>query len=196
MLHVANTLPDAELVGWNSPVLSGWNWWLIDTGNDGFELPVRGETAIQDIFAVDDARATITLDEETRPFLPGDNVLVNASVTVSFAPRLIVLAIDTGQASDRIILPRHGTDDFDGFNRRTGCLTGTHLALERWKLTGPQRIAVSTEPVIICGLFGPMSLIGNKEIHPLPSFSTVVADSDFIIVPDGLAYVAIATPAT
>ena len=194
MLQVPDTLPDAELVGWDSPLLPDWKWWLIDTGNDGFSLPVQGETAIQNIFAIDDARATITLNDNAHPFLPGDNVLVNDDVTVSLVPRMIVLAITTGQASNSMIPPTHGTDEFDGFNRRTRCLTGEHLALERWKLTGPQKLVVPAEPVIVCGLFGRMSLISDGIVHPLPSFSTVVADSGFTIVPDGLGYVAIVTP--
>jgi hypothetical protein len=107
---------------------------------------------------------------------------------------MIVLVITTGLPSAKTIRPTHGQDDFDGFNRRTRCLGGDHFVLERWKLTGPQRIAVTGAPVIVCGLFGRMSLIAQGVIHPLPSFSTVVADADFTIVPDGLGYVAIITP--
>jgi hypothetical protein len=194
MMRVSNILPDAEIVGWDSPLLPGWRWWLIDTGNDGFPFPADGETAIQNIFAEDDTRATMTMNDETFPFLPGDNVLFDEEVPVSLSPGMIVLAITTGQPSGRIITPTHGVDDFDGFNRRTRCLSGNHLRLERWKLTGPQRIAVTDSPVIVCGLFGRMSLIGESEIHPLPSFSTVVSDAGVTVVPDGLGYIAGISP--
>jgi hypothetical protein len=107
---------------------------------------------------------------------------------------LIVLAIMTGKASDRVGGPTHGLDEFDGYNRRTRCVASEHLRLDRWKLTGPQGMVVKDQPIVVAGLFGSMSLIGKHEIINLKSFETVVATSDFTVVPDGLGYLAIAYP--
>lgn len=194
LLGVRGVLKDAEMVAYDSPAVPGWRWWLIDTGRDGFELPVQGETALQVLFAEDDALAKITMDGETLPFLPGDNVLVNQGTLVSLGPHLIVLAFMTGEDSDRVGGPTHGLDEFDGFNRRTRCIGSDHIRLDRWKLTGPQAFVIGERPIVVAGLFGSMSLIGKNEIFNLKSFETIVAMSGFTIVPDGLGYLAIACP--
>jgi hypothetical protein len=194
LLGVRGVLKDAEMVAWDSPAIPGWRWWLIDTGKDGFELPVQGETALQVLFAEDDDHATISMDGDTLPFLPGDNVLVNQGTMVSLGPQLIVLAFMTGEDSDRVGGPTHGLDEFDGFNRRTRCIGSEPIRLDRWKLTGPQEFVIGDRPIVVAGLFGSMSLIGENEIFNLKSFETIVATSDFTVVPDGLGYLAIAYP--
>ncbi len=194
LLNARGVPNDAVMVIYGSPALPSWLWWLIDSGANGASVPVSGETAVQALYATDDTRATITIGGATGPFLPGDNVLVNDGTSVTLSDGMLMLAFTTGQPSDRATLPTHGEDEFDDYNRRTRCVEGDHIRLDRWKLTGPQSIAVADRPIVFAGLYGSMSLISQGEVVNLASFDTLVATADFTVVPDGLAYLVIATP--
>lgn len=201
LLHLRRTSAATSRVDFTSDPVPGWTWSLIDTGEKECGWLSGGESALQVLHCADEARSTITIDGSMFHIVPGDNVYLGAGSKIELSGCMLALLIASAQGiAQPVHPPTHGTDVFDGFNRRTLCIAGPELALDRWKLTGPQQIEIEEgRPRVIVGLAGSVSLILDREIVSIaPGESAIVivtaGSSDLIIVPDGLGYVAIAKP--
>jgi hypothetical protein len=190
--------PSAIRVTYGGDELPGWTWSIVDTSKEGQCWQSAGEEVIHVMYARNEERCQIEVDGNSMPILPGDTIAIGAESSVGLSPDMLVLQIrlDRGDRID-VSTPTHGIEQFDGYNRRTIYATGPQIALERWKLTGPQVIPVDRELAIVV-LYGKVSCVQAGAIETLDVGESLVAigPGDVRIVPDGLGYVAIACPAS
>jgi hypothetical protein len=130
--------------------------------------------------------------------------------TLTFAPRtswqlesgILAFALaaptglDGGLRDGQVLPPTHGLPLFHRFNRRTVCSATPVAALERWKLTHPQRLTLAEDrwhllvnlvsPVAV-GWPGGTDLVGRADLRLLP-----LGLPEITMVPDGLGYVLLA----
>jgi hypothetical protein len=199
VLRMRNIQPEVTRARYSHPALPGLAWSIVDTGTEGACWQTAGENVIHILHAQDEVTCRVTVDGESMPILPGDSIAIGAKASVRLSPAILAFHISASRG--RQLDPRspsHGTEHFSGFNRQTAYPTDREIALERWKLTGPQRISTDNRKALaIMVLYGNVSFIQCGSIETLDAGESIVAHgkgNDFEVVPDGLAYIAIATP--
>jgi hypothetical protein len=199
VLRMRNVPSGASRVSYTHSAPPGLTWSIVDIGTDGACWQTAGEEAIHVLYEQDETQCQVTIDGDSMPILPGDSIAIGAKASVRMSPAVLALHISAFHGQQSVAQPpSHGSEQFSGFNRQTIYATGPKIELERWKLTGPQRICIDDRQAqAIVVLFGKVSCIQSGSIETLDAGESIVATSPgaVLIVPDGLAYVAIACSA-
>lgn len=170
-----------------------WAATLIDTG-EGDPAPwmPAGDTTFHILWQMDEDDAWIEADGKCFPIAPGDSMSVPAGASIRQAAGMLLLRVEANSATlDGILSPSHGTETFEGYNRRTDYETPAAFALRRWKITQPLAIPAAAEPYAIVDLAGPLGitwpggtdLVGRGECLLVPP-----AAGPITLLPDGLGY--------
>lgn len=171
-----------------------WTVSLIDTGNGDAEAwNTRGDTTFHILWQLDEDDAWIEAGGERFPIAPGDTMSVPAGMAVRQAKGMLLVRVEANSATlDGVLPPSHGTETFEGFNRRTDYETPAAFTLQRWKITQPLTLSASESTYAIVDLATPLALtwpggtdlFGRGECRVIPS-----GTGPMTLLPDGLGYV-------
>lgn len=200
-----NGLPDAPVstvVELDDPTMMPIGAALIDSGEGRAERTRYGSSAFHCLWCRDERNATVWVglaqdgELSRHEISPGDSVYVPPGRSFSVGPGILGYDVWSTESADASggasALPTHGLERFEGYNRRTVCAAGPHLALERWKVTQPLPLSVPAgKALFVTNLIEPMAivwrggsdLIGRAESRLLPPGLGACT-----FFPDGLGY--------
>lgn len=177
---------------------------FVDASGGRAEFTRRGASAIHCLWCRDERNAAVWVgpahdgEPSRHPISPGDTVYVPPGRSFAVGPG--ILGYDVWSTTPEGIrgddasrpIPTHGLERYEGYNRRTVCAAGPHLALERWKVTQPLALPVPAgRALFVTNLVEPMAiawrggadLIGRAESRLLPPGLGTCT-----FIPDGLGY--------
>ena len=177
---------------------------LVDASGGRGQRTRPGASVFHCLWCQDEPNATVRVgsakerDLTQHSISPGDTIYLPPGHSFVIGPGILgyeawstTPEMQTGTDAFRP-LPTHGLERFEGYNRRTVCAAGPHLALERWKVTQPLSLAVPAgRGLFVTNLVEPMAiawrggadLIDRAESRFLPP-----GLESCTFIPDGLGY--------
>lgn len=168
-----------------------WTVLMVDTG-DGSMRSTAHDTTIHILWQANEDEGWIDVNGERFRIAPGDTTSVPSGREIRLAAKMLLVQIEARSGSlDRVVLPSHGVETFEGYNRRTDYETPSAFSLKRWKITQQLMIPPSDTPYAVIDLAEPLALawpggadlIGRGECRVIPSGMGPVT-----LLPDGLGY--------
>lgn len=167
---------------------------LRDTGPHGTRNEnTVNDTAIQLLWARDDASPYLMINDQKTSITPGDTIVLPVGTSWCGSSSLILCEISGDKArKTHIEGPTHGTGLFHGYNRETIYPAPSGLAISRWKITKPLTMPPTGHDRLVIDLATPVTMlwpggidiVGHGECRLIPSGSGPVT-----LFPDGLGYV-------
>ena len=177
---------------------------LVDASGGRARRTRTGATVFHCLWCRDEPNAAVLVGSANERDLirhsisPGDTVYLPPGDSLAIGPGILGYEVwstkpDAQPDSDAFRpLPTHGLERFEGYNRRTVCAAGPHVALERWKVTQPLSLPIPAgRGLFVTNLVEPMAivwhggadLIGRAESRLLPAGLGTCT-----FIPDGLGY--------
>lgn len=193
-LDASGVASDTGRVTFQDASLPDVHWDLIDSEGSESDILATCESLLHILHVENEDDSTVDVDGVVWPIHPGDSLFMGESSRVLISGGVLMLQVHCDRSGSISFLPpSHGTESFDGFNRRTVFEAGRHFTFERWKLTTHQEIVI--EPgcaMAMVGLFGNISCIEGDTIETLHAGESLVATHGRVrLIPDGLAYIAL-----
>jgi hypothetical protein len=168
-----------------------WSVALIDTGNGG-AWTLDGDTTFHILWERDEEDGWISVNGEHHAIAPGDTMSVPAGARIRIAGGILYVRIHTGDRHlDRVLPPSHGSDAYQGYNRRTDYDTPTAFSLERWKITQPLRFGEPETPYAIIAVAASLAIMWSGGVDRIRSGECRVIEprtGAVTLLPDGLGY--------
>jgi hypothetical protein len=168
-----------------------WTLSLVDTG-DGGERTSDSDVTIHILWQMNEDGAAIEVAGEKFLIAPGDTMTIPAGKPFRTSAGMLLIEIETrSPVLDTMLLPNHGVESFEGYNRRTTYDTPGAFSLERWKITQPLTLPASEHDYAVVDLVTPLALswwggtdlIGRGECRVISRETGPVT-----LLPDGLGY--------
>ena len=164
---------------------------IIDSGEAPQKTVAEGDTAIHVLWQLDEAGATIWLNERETAIAPGDTVMVPGGDSWCLAANTLAILIAVRHRTLALpVMPTHGCEHFHGYSRETRYPASEAISFTRWKLTQTLTLEHTAQDRILISLYGDIALQHADGVTMLPvATASVIREGQITLVPNGLAYV-------